>query len=147
MQVLILAACVGKRLRPITEKILKCLVEVNGMSFIINQLKGGKYNDWKKMLFSPGPVITSERVKSAALNPDICHRGSIFEELSQSLRNNIVKLFKGNREKHTAVIVSGSGTASNETIISFVSPDDGKVLFHLKKPPSLKVVMVCAWHG
>jgi len=22
-----------------------------------------------------------------------------------------------------------------------------KALFHLKKPPYLKVVMVCAWHG
>jgi len=33
----------------------------------------------KKLLFTPGPVMSAERVKKAALAPDICHRRPIFE--------------------------------------------------------------------
>lgn len=39
MQALILAAGVGKRLKPITDTIPKCLVPVNGKPMLINALE------------------------------------------------------------------------------------------------------------
>ncbi len=82
----------------------------------------------KKMLFAPGPVLSAERVKKAALAPDICHRRPIFENQYQEVRNNLLKIFRANKEEYTTVVVSGSGTASNETVISSVAPENKKIL-------------------
>jgi len=82
----------------------------------------------RKMLFTPGPVITSERVKKAALLPDLCHRSPVFEELYRAVQNNLIRIYNGNTKKYSAIVVSGSGTASNETVLSSVLKDDEKVL-------------------
>ena len=82
----------------------------------------------KKMLFSPGPVMTSARVKKAAIVPDICHRRPLFEELYGDLRNNLLKLFRGQGSKYDTVVVSGSGTAANETVLSSAVVEGEKVL-------------------
>ena len=73
----------------------------------------------KKMLFAPGPVLTSERVKKIALSPDICHRSIMFEDLYSELRQKLNMLFKADAD-YISVVVSGSGTASNETVLSSV---------------------------
>lgn len=80
------------------------------------------------MLFAPGPVITSERVKKAALAPDLCHRSSDFENIYHSLRNGLLKLYKADIKRHTAVVVSGSGTAANEVVIPSVLKNGEKAL-------------------
>jgi len=82
----------------------------------------------KKMLFAPGPVMTTERVKMAALAPDICHRRPVFEKLYSDIRNNLLKLFNGEKDEYTTVVVSGSGTAANETVLSSVMDNNKKVL-------------------
>ncbi len=82
----------------------------------------------KKFLFAPGPVLTDQRIKEAALAPDICHRRPMFEDMYGELRDNLVKLFKGSKETHTTFVVSGSGTSSNETVLSSVVEDGKKVL-------------------
>ena len=82
----------------------------------------------KKLLFAPGPVLTDQRVKEAALAPDICHRRPMFEDMYGELRDNLIKLFKGTKETHTTFVVTGSGTSSNETVLSSVVEDGKKVL-------------------
>lgn len=82
----------------------------------------------KKLLFAPGPVMSHERVKKAALAPDICHRRPVFERQYQQVRENLLKIFHGSNDEFTTVVVSGSGTASNETVISSVVPSNKKVL-------------------
>lgn len=72
-----------------------------------------------KYLFAPGPVLTSERVKHAVLNPDLCHRRHEFERIYHSLRKQITNLFGGD-DRFTSVIVTGSGTAANECVLSSV---------------------------
>jgi len=81
----------------------------------------------KKMLFSPGPVITSERVKSSLYHPDMCHRRPVFEQVFRRVRENILRVFQAN-EDYTAVVVSGSGTAANETGLCSAIKDTNGVL-------------------
>ena len=59
----------------------------------------------KKYLFSPGPVMTSERVKSALVHPDMCHRRPMFEQILTRVRGNLLKLYNAD-ENYTAVVVA-----------------------------------------
>ena len=82
----------------------------------------------KQKLFSPGPVMVEDNVRKALLHPDICHRSSEFEELFQKLQKKICTLF-GADDSYYSLVISGSGTAANETVLSslFASSHD-KVL-------------------
>ncbi len=82
----------------------------------------------KKLLFAPGPVMTDERVKKAALAPDLCHRRPDFENVYGEVRKKLLKLFRADEDEYTTVVVSGSGTSSNETVLSSVVEDGKKVL-------------------
>ena len=82
----------------------------------------------KKILFAPGPVMTAKRVKMAALAPDICHRRPVFEKQYSDIRLNLLKLFHGDKDEYTTVVVSGSGTSANETVLSSVVDSNKKVL-------------------
>ncbi len=82
----------------------------------------------KKLLFAPGPVLTSDRVKKAALNPDLCHRSKMFEEIYSGLKGKVTELFRGDTESYISVVVSGSGTASNETVISSIFDTNDEIL-------------------
>ncbi|MGE5677159.1 MAG: pyridoxal-phosphate-dependent aminotransferase family protein [Pseudomonadota bacterium] len=73
----------------------------------------------KPKLFSPGPVLVKDNVREALLHYDICHRGSEFEELFQDMQKNVNKLFNAD-DSYYSVIVSGSGTSANETVLSSV---------------------------
>jgi len=81
----------------------------------------------RKMLFSPGPVLTSERVKASLIHPDICHRRPDFERVLRRVRANILQVFRAD-ESYTAVVISGSGTAANETALSSIIKDNDEVL-------------------
>lgn len=81
----------------------------------------------KRMLFSPGPVLTSDRVKSALIHPDVCHRHPMFERIVENIRANLLTLFSAD-QRYSAVVVSGSGTAANETALSSIIRDSDEVL-------------------
>jgi len=81
----------------------------------------------KKHLFSPGPVMTSPRVKASLAHPDMCHRRPVFEQVLARVRQDLLKLF-GASEDYTAVVVSGSGTAANETALSSIIKPGEEVL-------------------
>src|SRR4030042_50577 len=46
----------------------------------------------KKMLFTPGPVMTSEAVKAVLLQPDIPHRQRVFEQYVRRIRESLLRL-------------------------------------------------------
>ena len=68
-------------------------------------------------LFCPGPVMVSERVRRVLPHPDVCHRVPSFERVIQNIQNNLLKVYKAN-EEYTVLLITGSGTAANETVIS-----------------------------
>lgn len=81
----------------------------------------------RKMLFSPGPVLTSDRVKSALSHPDMCHRHPAFEHIVEGIRAKLLELVGAN-EDYVAVVVTGSGTAANEVALSSLIKDSDRVL-------------------
>jgi 2-aminoethylphosphonate-pyruvate transaminase len=81
----------------------------------------------KKMLFTPGPVMTSDAVKAVLLQPDIPHRQPVFEQYVHRIRQNLLRLVEADSD-YTAVVVSGSGTAANETALSSIVRPNEEVL-------------------
>ena len=81
----------------------------------------------KLLLFTPGPVMTSDRVKKSMSHPDIPHRRRTFEGYLKRNRENLLRLFNAD-ENYTAIMVSGSGTAANETALSSIIKETDEVL-------------------
>jgi len=78
----------------------------------------------KFLLFTPGPVNVAENVRLAICKQDICHREVDFDRLLQSIENKLLKLFEiKNTANYRAVVITGSGTAANESVLSSVVGD------------------------
>jgi len=72
-------------------------------------------------LFTPGPVNVAENVRKASCKEDICHREEDFNYLLKSIEDKILKLFEiRETNNYRAVVITGSGTAANESILSSV---------------------------
>ena len=83
---------------------------------------------WKdKVLFTPGPLTTSQTVKQAMLR-DLGSRDCEFIAVIKEIRDRLVKLGQGDPNEYTAVLMQGSGTFGLEAVVSSTIPPDGKVL-------------------
>ncbi|MGK0297182.1 MAG: 2-aminoethylphosphonate-pyruvate transaminase [Gammaproteobacteria bacterium] len=75
----------------------------------------------KYLLFTPGPVNVASNVRTAIAKEDICHREADFEYLLQSIEQKLLQLFEiKNTADYRAVVITGSGTAANESMLSSV---------------------------
>jgi len=75
----------------------------------------------KYLLFTPGPVNVAASLRHAISKEDICHREPDFDGLMRSIENKLISLFQiRNRARYRAVVITGSGTAANEAILSSV---------------------------
>lgn len=75
----------------------------------------------KYLLFTPGPVNVAETLRHAICKEDICHREPDFDGLLASIEHKLLSLFQvRNRDRYRAVVITGSGTAANEAILSSV---------------------------
>jgi 2-aminoethylphosphonate-pyruvate transaminase len=73
------------------------------------------------LLFTPGPVNVAKNIQMAICKGDICHREVDFDYLLQSIENKLLKLFEIKHiADYRAVVITGSGTAANESILSSV---------------------------
>ncbi len=82
----------------------------------------------KHLLFTPGPVNVAEDVRLAIAKEDICHREIEFESLLSSIEKKLLSLLQIRQSKrYRAVVVTGSGTAANEAMLSSVV-GDGSIL-------------------
>ncbi len=79
------------------------------------------------VLFNPGPVVTSPRVKSALVHHDVCHRDSDYSAVLRRLQHKLRRVCRGGSE-HDIVLFSGSGTAAMEAAVSSCIPRDRKLL-------------------
>jgi 2-aminoethylphosphonate aminotransferase len=81
----------------------------------------------RNILLNPGPATTTDTVKQALVVPDICPREAEFGEVALEVQKELVKVVNGG-EDYTAVMLTGSGTAAVEAVLSSVIPPQGKVL-------------------
>jgi len=81
----------------------------------------------RNILLNPGPTTTTDSVKLAQVVPDICPReedfGLILNQISEDLTS-----FVADKDKYSTILFSGSGTASVESILTSVIPNDSKII-------------------
>ena len=65
-------------------------------------------NQKDKLLFTPGPLTTSETVKQAMLR-DLGSRDTEFIHAVWEVRHRLVKLSGASEADYTAIIIQGSG--------------------------------------
>jgi 2-aminoethylphosphonate-pyruvate transaminase len=80
-----------------------------------------------KLLFTPGPLTTSETVKQAMMR-DLGSRDTKFLEVVRKIRRRLLELGNVADGSYEAVLMQGSGTFAIESVISSVLPRDGKLL-------------------
>ena len=79
------------------------------------------------MLFSPGPVMTSARVKASLVHYDVCHRDGDYAAVVGRLQEKLRPVF-GASPAHEMLLLTGSGTAAMEMSIASVVPPGKKLL-------------------
>jgi 2-aminoethylphosphonate-pyruvate transaminase len=83
---------------------------------------------WKdKILFTPGPLTTSQTIKQAMLR-DLGSRDIEFISIVKDIRNKLVRLGQVGTDEYTTVLMQGSGTFGLEAVVSSTVPPDGKLL-------------------
>jgi 2-aminoethylphosphonate-pyruvate transaminase len=98
------------------------------------------------ILLNPGPVNVSERVRKALLRPDICHREGEFSELLRGIRKKLQEIFVP-EGFHTAVVLTGSGTAAVEAAVSSCLDQDRKLLVINNGVYGERMVRIAAAYG
>ena len=85
----------------------------------------------RPLLLNPGPVTLSERVRNSLLQPDLCHRESEFFDLQDDIRRRLLGVYGLDPAVWSAVLLTGSGTAAVEAMLSSLVPapaDGGRLL-------------------
>jgi 2-aminoethylphosphonate-pyruvate transaminase len=81
----------------------------------------------KKLLFTPGPLTTSESVKRAMMR-DLGSRDAEFVELVRRIRRRLLELGNVADAGYEAVLMQGSATFAVESVISSALPRHAKLL-------------------
>jgi 2-aminoethylphosphonate-pyruvate transaminase len=81
----------------------------------------------KKLLFTPGPLTTSEAVKQSMMR-DLGSREAEFLALVKRIRCRLLEIGHVADGSYDAVLMQGSGTFAVESVLSSVIPRSGKLL-------------------
>lgn len=99
---------------------------------------------WKDdILFTPGPLTTSQTVKQALLR-DFGSRDFAFIEKVKDIRRMLLET-AGVGEDYTCVPLQGSGTFSVEAVFSATVPADGKVLVVVNGAYGERMLTICEY--
>ncbi len=98
------------------------------------------------VLFSPGPVMTSARVKAALVHHDVCHRDEDYSAVVGRLQSKLRPVF-GASPEHEMLLLTGSGTAAMEMAISSAIPEGKKILVVSNGAFGDRLDEIAALHG
>jgi 2-aminoethylphosphonate-pyruvate transaminase len=80
------------------------------------------------LLLNPGPVTLSERVRQSLLQADLCHRETEFFDLQDEIRSRLLGVYELPSEHYAPVLLTGSGTAAVEAMLSSLVPAEARLL-------------------
>ncbi len=98
------------------------------------------------VLFSPGPVMTSARVKASLVHHDVCHRDGDYSAVVGRLQDKLRPAF-GASPAHEMLLITGSGTAAMEMSIASVVPPGKKLLVIANGAFGDRIDEVAGLHG
>jgi 2-aminoethylphosphonate-pyruvate transaminase len=98
------------------------------------------------VLFSPGPVMTSARVKAALVHHDVCHRDGDYAGVVERLQEKLRPVF-GASPAHEMILLTGSGTSAMEMAISSAVPPGKKLLVIANGAFGDRLDEIAALHG
>lgn len=101
----------------------------------------------RTILLNPGPVTLSERVRRALLREDLCHREPEFATLQDGLRNKLLAVYGLEPKRWAAVLLTGSGTAAVEAMLTSCVPRDGQLLIAENGVYGERMSRIAAAHG
>jgi len=101
----------------------------------------------RNILLNPGPSTTTDTVKYAQIVPDICPREKEFAGLMKGLREDLVRIVHGDKDKYTSVLFCGSGTMNIDVCINSLLPEGGKVLVVDNGAYSKRAAEICEYYG
>jgi phosphonopyruvate decarboxylase len=81
----------------------------------------------RRILFTPGPAGTEDRVKRAMMIPDISPRTAEFQTVLVEISRAITAI-AADSDSHDTVLLSGSGTAAVEAMLSSVGAAGRRIL-------------------
>lgn len=100
----------------------------------------------EKLLFTPGPLTTSESVKQAMMR-DLGSRDREFIELVQNIRQRLLQVGSAQDRGYEAILMQGSGTFAVESVISSVIPRNGKLLVAINGAYGRRMVQIAKTLG
>jgi 2-aminoethylphosphonate-pyruvate transaminase len=98
------------------------------------------------ILLNPGPVNISDRVRNALLNPDICHREEEFVKLQNAVRQQLLDVYNLD-EDWAAVLLTGSGTAAVEAMLTSLVGNESHVLIIENGVYGERMTRICEIYG
>jgi 2-aminoethylphosphonate-pyruvate transaminase len=99
-----------------------------------------------KLLFTPGPLTTSDAVKAAMLR-DAGSRDRGFLEVVREIRRRLLALGGAEAGGYECVLMQGSGTFAIESVISSAVPRDGRLLVLVNGAYGRRITQIARVHG
>ena len=99
-----------------------------------------------KLLFTPGPLTTSESVKAAMLR-DLGSRDREFLQVVRSIRERLLAIGGATSGDYECVLMQGSGTFAIESVISSAVPENGRLLVLVNGAYGRRIVQMAEIHG
>jgi 2-aminoethylphosphonate-pyruvate transaminase len=109
-------------------------------------MKSHHYLKTTHKLFCPGPVNVAENVREAVATFEIGHREKEFSYLLKNINSKLLDVFEiREQSKYQPVIITGSGTAANETVLS--SMGDRSLLVISNGEFGERLAMISSFHN
>lgn len=98
-----------------------------------------------KLLFTPGPLTTTDTVKSAMLR-DVGSREAEFIAIVREIRGELLSLCGHGADGYEAVLMQGSGTFAIESVLSSAVPASGRLLLLVNGAYGRRMRQIAAMH-
>ncbi len=97
-------------------------------------------------LLTPGPLTTTMSVKEQMLF-DHCTWDDDYKTITQDIRAQLLELAQVSAEQYTAVLMQGSGTFGNESVLTSVIGNDERVLVCSNGAYGVRLADICRQAG